>query len=199
MSLQSNIATDTVAKDKGKDEVSVSSESLNKLKAGLTNVNEYTKELKENWEKKVSQAKDVIRCKKCGKTFKNKAGVKCHWRAKKNECQEKDGYEIVPDIVVSVKDRLTPKQMRIEELREKSDKAAKEITAELTEKKTPDDKIYSAEDLYAAHVSKLSAMLKTVDIKVIHKFLAMRFDINNCTKQHLGLKELAARKKNNRG
>lgn len=193
--LEASISTDGKAgarKGQGQD-VLVSSDTYDTLRNGVLKALQHAETLKASWEKKVAQAETVVMCKTCGKKFKSVAGVKRHWKAKKNDCTSELGYEEVPDIEASVDDRLTPEQKRMQELREKSNAAARQVVGDLSGNKIPDDKIPTAEALYNAHLSKLTGMLKAATDEVIQEFLTMRFDINNCTKQHLALKELKRR------
>lgn len=174
-------------------EVAVSSDSMALLKAGLAATNKHAENLKKNWDIKKADSKIVFRCKTCGKQCKSKAGVMGHWRAKSNECTAEKGYEEVPEIAVSVEDRLSPEQVKGEKLRQKGMEAAKKVAKEMQKTKKVQDNLPKADELYAAHLSKLPELLKKADGLVIRKFLTMRFDINNATKQHLAMKELGIR------
>ena len=202
MVLEASITADTSrgidVEGSKQPEVAVSSDSAAKLRAGLAATEVHAEGLHQKWEEKSSKAKKVYMCKGCGKKCKTLAGIKGHWRAKKKECTKDSGYEEVPDVEITMEDRMTPEEIKAAELRKKGMEAAKKVAKEMNATKQVKESKSKADELYKTHVSKLPDLLKTAEEGEIMKFLTMRFDVNNATKQHLAMKELAIRKQKKR-
>jgi hypothetical protein len=180
-------------------EVSVSSSTLDKLKAGLRLVENRSNIIAQKWEDKQKNAAKLVMCmgKSCGKTFKNVSGLKAHWRSKVGkECASNGKFEEVPDVDITLEDRLLPGEDAKAALIGRGQEAAKRARDEVygCQSKMTSPNTVTAEALMKSSTGTMldRAMRQMSDIE-LQRFVAMRFDSLNSIKRVYAMVEMKKR------
>lgn len=175
-------------------EVAFSSDSLGKLKAGLTRTLEKTARVEQLISEKRAALPTVFVCNKCHLRCKSLRGLKKHFASNKTECTLSDGYtETKDDVTLTVEERMLPEELALANKIAAARKAARQI-AHQTSSKIANQGGFDATRLMRYPIGNFARALKEAQTEELEKFIQMRFDSNTAPKKVLAQKELSNRK-----
>lgn len=185
--------------DSDKD-VSVSSSTLDKLRAGIKAVEERSKIMSDKWNEKQSGVSKKIIClgKSCGREFKNISGLKAHWRSKAGkECSATGKFEEVPDIALTAADRMMPgdedKAALLSRGQEAAKRARDEVYGNRNSGMSSPGKVTSETAMKCSPGTMLDRALKQISNVELIKFVNSRFDSVNSSKRVYAMIEMKKR------
>lgn len=180
-------------------EVSVSSSTLDRLKAGLKMVEDRSRVINDKWNEKQKNAAKLIMCmgKSCGRTFRNIGGLKSHWRSKAgHECASNGKFEEVPDVGITLEDRMMPgedaKAVLISQGQEAARRARDEVYGRQSKMTSPNS--VTAEAMMKCSTgTMLDRAMRQISDAELQKFVGMRFDSLNSVKRVYAMVEMKKR------
>lgn len=191
-----NVATGEVT-----DSVAVVSNSSDKLKAGFEKTLISADSTRQRIEETQKEEGTEIMCNSCGKKFTSMAGLKKHWSAKSNQCEESKGFREIPLRKISAEERAldgteaqTPDKLSPVDKARLAAEATAELRASIAGKGSNGNKI-TVTDLNRCPTMKLEEKLKQAEDGEIVKFIQQRFHPANASRKYLAEKELSNRKK----
>nr|DAQ92136.1 MAG TPA: C2H2 type zinc-finger protein [Caudoviricetes sp.] len=192
---------ENVATGESSDSVVIASNSSDKLKAGFEKTLISAESTKQRIEETQKEDGTEIMCNSCGKKFASMAGLKKHWSAKSNECEESKGYREIPLRKISPEERAldgteaqTPDKLSPVDKARLAAEATAELRASIAGKGSSGNKI-TVTDLNRCPTMKLEEKLKQTEDGEIVKFIQQRFHPANASRKYLAEKELSNRKK----
>lgn len=175
-------------------EVTSSSDSLKKLKAGLTQTLDQASQLSARFQEKLQKAEKAFKCNGCGKVLKNEAGVKRHWSAKGNSCSEEDGFtQEAINVEITPEDRTFAGQLEIAKKVEDARRAARKVAYQLNSRKS-NEGLFDAEHLMRFPIGNFARALKEAENEELERFVEMKFDRSTAPKKVMALNEIKRRK-----
>lgn len=175
-------------------EVTSSSDSLKKLKAGLTQTLDQAALLASRFQEKLDKAEKVFRCNGCGKVLKNEAGVKRHWSAKSNDCSEESGFtKEAVDVEITPEDRTFAGQLEAAKKVAAARRAARKVAYQLNSKKS-NEGLFDAEHLMRFPIGNFNRALREAELEELERFVEMKFDRSTAPKKVMALNEIKRRK-----